>query len=76
MAPSKIKPQIAKLLTKAMAKSKAKNAQIAGANADTKMAIDKIVSMANQNEKAYSEIIAKVKAKTEEIIANIRSESA
>ena len=84
MAPLRIKPQTAKLLTKAITKANtisetrknAQNTQIARANADAKKVIAQIRLKADQEERLYGQIISKVQSETEHSIASIKSESA
>jgi hypothetical protein len=83
MALFKIKPYIAKILTKAITKAgaipetekKAQNSQFANADDDAKKLIAKIKSKADEKGKLYSQIILKVKSEAEEKISQLKSES-
>ncbi|MGB8226231.1 MAG: hypothetical protein WCE45_05125, partial [Sedimentisphaerales bacterium] len=83
MALSKIKPQIANLLTKAISKTKTiseaeekkQNAKTDRANADAKRLIAKIKSKADQKRELYSQIISKVKSEFEQLISRVRTQA-
>ena len=84
MASLEIKPQVSKLLAKAIAKAragiktekKAKNLEkISQANAEFERAIIQVRSRADRKERIYSRIIARVKAEAERSVASTKAEA-